>query len=215
VPRGLAIEGVSDIDCLVVTRVPGRQLDSRWVEPFVARVDHDYPFQSGAELVPLGLEWLQTPEPAPAQVRVTQFTLGTNAVCVHGVDLGPRLPRFRPGRAIASQSAFIGRAVGQALDRLAVESDPETVRWVMKRLLRTGFELVMERERAFTRDLYYCYEAFARHYPGREPQARQALEYAVNPSSPARPIRELIEDHGTWLTQEAENIFPGIALEWA
>jgi len=47
--------------------------------------------------------------------------------------------------------------------------------WMMKRMVRTGFELVMAKEQCFTRDLYPCYEMFSKHYPEKSSDMLAAL----------------------------------------
>jgi hypothetical protein len=210
-PRGLAVEGVSDVDAIAVVTGGYEDLEQGWIGPFLEEVDRRYPFQTGAEIAAVPLGWLRGDGGPPVTSRAMQFTVGTNCVCVAGEDLGPSLPRFRPGRDIASQSWYLPRAVPEATERLARAYDASTVRWIMKRLLRTGYELVMERERAYTRDLYYCWQGFSRHYPGRSRDMRRALELAVDPSDgDAAEALSLLRGLGSWEVSEVGRVFPGL-----
>jgi hypothetical protein len=69
----------------------------------------------------------------------------------------------------------------------------------------------MERERAYTRDLYYCWQGFSRHYPGRSPDMRRALELAVDPSDgDAAEALSLLRGLGSWEVKEVGSVFPGL-----
>jgi hypothetical protein len=78
---------------------------------------------------------------------------------------------------------------------------------IMKRFLRAGFELVMERERAYTRDLYFCHEAFARHCPERRGDMWRALELAVEPGDEPDELLPFVRDLGGWLLERVEDEF--------
>ena len=41
----------------------------------------------------------------------------------------------------------------------------------------------MVKEQRYTRDLYLCYESFAKHYPEKEREMYRALELAINPKT--------------------------------
>jgi len=151
--------------------------------------------------------------PAPATLyTILQFSIGTNTLCIDGEDIRPLLPRFKPGRAIAVRCLNLPLELAQAIHQMSGSPDPAATRAVcfsiMKRIVRAGFELVMERERAFTRDLYFCYEAFARHYPERERDMWRALELAVDPSGDPAEVLAFVSDLGGWLVARTPEVFP-------
>ena len=57
------------------------------------------------------------------------------------------------GRSLPDEIRKVSLALGEELDDAAVRA---RVASICKRLVRVGYELVMERENAFTRDLYFC-----------------------------------------------------------
>jgi hypothetical protein len=63
-------------------------------------------------------------------------------------------------------------------------------------------ELVMEAEQRFTRDLYLCYESFAKHYPAQRAQMYRAMELALNPDT-GPDTQAFIRDFGAWLEARA------------
>ncbi len=80
-------------------------------------------------------------------------------------------------------------------------------RWICKRFLRAGMDLVLSRSKAFTRDLYYCYEEFAKFYPQQDAAMWQALEYAINPTGNVEELLPLVKELGDFLAQEADVVF--------
>ena len=62
-------------------------------------------------------------------------------------------------------------------------------------------ELVMVAEQRFTRDLYLCYERFAKHYPAQRAHMYRTLELAVNPELGPRTEAFVLE-FGAWLHQQ-------------
>ncbi|MAZ49427.1 MAG: hypothetical protein CME65_12780 [Halobacteriovoraceae bacterium] len=76
--------------------------------------------------------------------------------------------------------------------------------WIMRRLLRGSFDLVIERENRFTRDLYCCYESVSHYYPEREAKLRSVLVYALNPSEDYKEWKELVEDTCNWIVKESQ-----------
>ncbi len=79
---------------------------------------------------------------------------------------------------------------------------------MMRRIIRTGLELVVERSGLFSRDLYPCYEVFSRYYPIQAPQMKQALHYAINPLTDKAQLLAFVYDFGSWLTAEIARLYP-------
>jgi len=77
----------------------------------------------------------------------------------------------------------------------------------MKGLLRVGFELTMERSQKYTRDLYRCYETFAEYYPEKEPEMREVLDLALNPTADKEKMKQIMENFGAWLLAEIPKHF--------
>jgi len=76
----------------------------------------------------------------------------------------------------------------------------------MKWLLRVGFELVMERDHSYTRDLYPCWEQFSHYYPARREQMWDVLGWALNPITNRCQIRDQVGDLGGFLRDELRAI---------
>lgn len=78
--------------------------------------------------------------------------------------------------------------------------------WMSKRLLRASFELVAEKERCFTRDLYLCWEKFAKHYSSKSKQMYNVLNLAINPTTNMILYKKILENLGYWIVKEGKRL---------
>ena len=80
----------------------------------------------------------------------------------------------------------------------------QDIQEIMKVLLRSGFEVVMEREGKYTNDLYCCYQAFAKYYPARQNTMRRVLFLYLNPPIYDAEFLPVILDLGQMLLEEIQ-----------
>jgi hypothetical protein len=188
VPRGLAIDGESDLDAIALLHSAPRAGEA-WVRELDARVRRQHPGCRGIELRlwPLpGLAGLSPQHP-------TRFLLKTQALCLWGPDVTALWPLV-PLEAARIVLAALPQALARMRAALASGSGPDAAltrqrcRWLAKKIVRAGFELVALREQAYTRDLYPCWIGFARHHPAQAEAMRAVLALAVEPSAEASRI---------------------------
>jgi hypothetical protein len=204
VPRGLAIDGLSDLDALAVVNGPQVPVDE-WKEALTRRVRAVH---QGCRHVDLRLWGLQPLLTLPAG-HPTRFLLKVQGLCIWGEDPAGAWPaaHLSEARIVLSGLAPALALMHQALARRLVD-DPtrlkQRCRWLAKKIVRAGFELVAEREQAYTRDLFPCWEAFSRHHPAQSAMMHDTLLMAVDPcGDPARIKRAVLL--GDWiLTQDAQ-----------
>jgi len=207
-PRGEAFEGISDIDTFsIVDRVPDVS-ELAWIPDFKRSMKKKFPFIGDIEIHFFPYESLVH---ALGYLSL-RFTIKHLSACLWGEDLSEQFPRFKPSLKIAfAFHGFLGREIRETLSWLSEPRPPRGVQkacsWIMKRIVRTGASILMEQENAYVRDLYPCYEIFSRHYPEREPEMRQALEWAVEPSADTPTIARFLGSFGSWLTMESRRIF--------
>jgi hypothetical protein len=79
--------------------------------------------------------------------------------------------------------------------------------WIMKRVVRTGFELIMEQERAYTRVFYPCYVAFTRYFPAQAQQMHHALARAIEPSDNKEVLAQFLDGFGAWIVTAVTETF--------
>ena len=202
VSRGTPIEGVSDIDTVAFVNDDPDDIEGvdKWVSSVEKELRERYPFCTKVEVGLRPVEGIIT-----GQNRVGRAMLKVNSVCLYGTDLAPQLPKVKPGPDMYSmvwkfdQDIYSREAKIRSGERVLDEAQ---CRVIMKRILRAGMELVMEQEQVFTRDLYPCYEMFAKYYPEKVSKMYRALELSINPSTNQEEVLGLLEDLGYWLGAE-------------
>lgn len=168
-----------------------------------------YPFLQGIEL-----RWFLSYDAVvnEGNERLGRFFIKTQSVCVWGDDLSHQIPQYKPGGHLICEALYIKQSIQKLLSELPAMEDEETIKgkcqWIMKGILRTGFELVMEQEQAYTRDIYPCFVAFIRHFPDQSLPMKYALECAIEPSGKKEELIQFLETFGGWLITTIENHFP-------
>ncbi len=205
IPRGEPIKGKSDLDAFAVTQERIHSAELGWIPQFKGHLQKKYPFVSEVELQFFPYPPLMR---SPSFLGL-RFTIKILSVCLWGEDLSGQFPQYKPSRRIAfSFHSNLKEEVEQASTGLVRLQDLERVfqvcTWIMKRIVRTGFAILMEKEKRYTRDLYPCYETFAKHYPEKEPEMRKALEWAVDPIADRAVLLDFLESFGKWIVNEAQ-----------
>ncbi len=199
VAKGKAVPNISDIDTFAISYSEITRQDLLDRIKFYHEMTAKYPFLKGIEIFTKTLEEVQSSE------RL-QFLLQSQCLFVEGKDLRPELPKFGIGEWAYAHSNDIDGGIKMLkgwLEKETAEEDlKENCTWIMKRTVRIGFELVMEKEQCFTRDLYPCYERFAKHYPEKAEEMRKALELAVFPTADMDEMWAVLNPLTTFLKGE-------------
>jgi len=197
--RGTYVAGISDIDFIGLV-----QRETKW-EHVVFENDLElelkskFPFVSDLELmVSAYSKNLLASYPALAMILKTQ------AICLYGNDIRKEIPHFKLGQSLLLHFKWIEKDVKEylKLKRPSVSDN----QGVMKVMIRCGFELVIEKEKAFTLDLYPAVQSFKKHYPEYGQEMDSALYFYLNPFENLKKQRELIVTFGDWLVKEVENL---------
>jgi hypothetical protein len=207
VPRGQAILNVSDLDSIVIIQgeiTPDLGADMLAIEE---QLEKQYPFCQKVEIS------IASDDEVQSSGSYWQALLQTQGLCIYGEDLRSQFPRFAPSHAMISHAFDLADDLAEAKmilrqlspTQLDFESTiSQKCRWICKRLVRTGFELVMIRDRSFSRDLYPCYARFAHYYPDQAQLMYKALELAIQPSSNRDGLLLFLNHLGTWLVERVE-----------
>lgn len=202
VAKGEAIDGVSDIDAIVLIAASEDEVDQGWYDNVRRECMRNFPFVSDVEIKVILAEGVGQKD---------QFMLKTQAACVYGQDITERLPRMKPGREAVNHAFVLDKKIDHATEMLQNTDNTQRIRkictWIMKRIVRSGCELVMERSGKYTRDLYPCYELFSQYYQEKSESMYRALELAVNPSDDIDDIMEVLQGIGAWMVVEIPNVF--------
>lgn len=207
IPRGQAVAGVSDLDGVLVLRClpmnPAAQPEA--IEAAVrsqAKVETN--FCTRIETQTLVEDEVLQPESPWGRL------LKLSGLCIGGEDICQALPPVPFDRRLVVHAPQLAQNLDRVCQHLR-ETPPPTpqrvrrqCRWLSRRLLRSGFELVMLHEGSYTRDLYPCYATFSRHVPEREREMRRALLLALSPSANRAGLLAFWQEFGGWLVAEIE-----------
>ncbi|MFI0900047.1 nucleotidyltransferase domain-containing protein [Streptomyces sp. NPDC020983] len=200
IPRGTARAGVSDLDLVVVLREPPTAADRAAGDALGAALDAEFPVVDGVGLLLFDTGTLLS--------ELERHDLGFFVACLCtpllGEDLAAFLPRYRPEGLLARETnGDLALALPGWLSRLdAASSDAERralCRAVARRLVRTGFTLVMPWWGGWTSSLPEQAAAFARYHPARGEQMRWAADLALRPSPAPSDLTVLLTDLAPWL----------------
>jgi hypothetical protein len=110
--------------------------------------------------------------------------LNTQCLFLAGDDIARDIEPFQLGPEMVSH-VFSLQAEFSRLPRLLEEGRKSgeqraMYQWFSRRIVRAGFEITMDRSDCFTRDLFLCYEQFAKFYPDRVGQMFRVLLNCLN-----------------------------------
>lgn len=210
IPRGQAILNVSDLDSIAIVKEEISPDLAAQIISIEEQLEQQYRFCQKVEinlltyqdLIQVGSHW--------------QAILQTQGLCIYGEDMRSQFPRFKPSLVLVSHAFQLAEdlAETQMILRQLLPKHPgfeATVErkcvWINKRIVRTGFELVMQMEETFTRDLYPCYERFSYHFPNQERLMHKALELAIQPSSNRAGLLMFLSHFGSWLVAKVDATF--------
>ncbi|MFD0402608.1 nucleotidyltransferase domain-containing protein [Kitasatospora sp. NPDC059811] len=203
IPRGTAIPEVSDLDLLLALRQEPSAADRADADALESRLDASFPQVNGVGILLFSADTLLS--------ELERHDLGWFVACLCtpllGDDLAAGLPRYRPTSTLARETnGDLALALPRWRERAGSAGTPAErralSRAVARRIVRTGFTLVMPRWGGWTSDLTESAGAFARYYPERAEQMRLAATVARTPTADPTVLKVLTEDLGPWLAAE-------------
>lgn len=197
VAKGTAVRGVADVDSMAITTRRLTKEEQELSNEIWKIIEAKYDFITGLEVFVVGLEEIES-------FKELQFLLKTQCICIYGEDHIAVLPKCKVGSKESYGHSFTLEKDVKKLDKYREEgeNEKELCSWMMKRLVRIGFELVMFKEQCFTRDLYPCYEMFSKHYPEKSSVMLEALSLAVFPKNNIQETDKVIQKLMPFLLEE-------------
>lgn len=202
VAKGAAIPDISDIDTVAFVNRDLTEEENEKRSKISEPIRKKYPYVTGVEILTLPIESIE-------RNQKVKFLLKTQCLCIYGKDLAENIPKQPLG--IGSYSHFF--SLEESMEGIKKwreeEEDPKEERicsWIMKGIVRTGFELVMEKEQCYTRDLYPCYERFAKHYPEQAEAMLNILTLAVYPTDDPMITDKTIEEIKPFMVAEIKKL---------
>ncbi|MFD7615356.1 nucleotidyltransferase [Streptomyces sp. NPDC059802] len=206
IPRGAAIPGVSDLDLLLALRGAPTAADEVTARALEAELDASFDVIDGVGIL------LSRAETLTSELERNDLGFFVACLCTPllGEDLAGQLPHCRPTPLLARETNGDLYLLLPHWRRRAAEATTDAERrylsrGVARRLVRSGFTLVMPRWRGWTSDLAESAEVFARYYPDhpeRIEQMRLAAHIGRNPSADPAVVAALIDDLAPWLAAE-------------
>lgn len=206
VARGVALSGLSDIDLVIITKNPLVSFNKDWQRKFVRELRKRYKQVDDVEfdLVPY-TKIMNFNSPSGIRVLLT-----LQSKCILGEDLIEKFPILKTDNSAFVHIPFFHGFQDQITNTIKTKEVflPAYIPWVTKRYIRTGFELCIEREKVFTRDLYPCYEIFTKYYPLHKQQMYKILEQCIKPTWSKNELLYCINHFGEWLSKEISKFYP-------
>ena len=135
-----------------------------------------------------------------------RFFMTVLCVKLQGEDLYEKEKRFRPTTALAKElHSDMHHVLAGAVEKIRGASESVVklkVHSAMKKIIRAGFGLVMERENYWTVDIEEMVELFCKHYPEQAEKMNEVLGLLRNPAPEAARAIGLVTDFGTWVEAE-------------
>ncbi|MDC3413118.1 nucleotidyltransferase [Aquibacillus sp. 3ASR75-11] len=205
IPRGLGINGVSDLDTMAITNKKTNDIDLKWVDKVEQELNQKFNCVNGVEFSFYHIEdILET-----TTFSIIPFMIKTHSVCVFGEDLTVHLPNYKADQTLGNEHLVnLKNQIEQAKKDLDGNHDSEDIldccSWIMKIIVRAGLALVIVEENQYTRDLFPAYKLFAEYYPVKEPEMKQILQYAIDPVENSNEIINVLDKFGIWMINESE-----------
>jgi predicted nucleotidyltransferase len=171
IPRGTAVPGTSDLDMLLVLQSEPTAGDRADADAAEAVLDGAFDVIDGAGILLVDV--------GAALSELERYDLGFFVSCLCtpllGEDLAARLPPQHPTSLLARETngdlALVLPRWREGLRSAGSDAERRALcRRVARRVVRSGFTLVMPRWGGWTSDLHESAELFVRHYPERAVQ---------------------------------------------
>jgi predicted nucleotidyltransferase len=203
IPRGTAVPGASDLDVLLALHDEPTGADRAAASHLEDALDARFPQINGAGILLYSTTTLLS--------DIERHDLGWFVACLCapliGDNLAVQLPRYRPTSLLARETnGDIGDLLPRWRDRLREARTDDSLhalsRGVGRRLVRTGFTLVMPRWGGWTSDLAESAAVFGSYYPARAGQMKTAARTGRTPTADRPILSMLIDDLGPWLAAQ-------------
>lgn len=200
VAKGKVVDNVSDIDCMaLVYDVEGATSKKEILKEQLKSLTMDFPKVTD-------IECFITTEKSIS--KSSRFLLATQALCLYGQN------HFSDERytlrAASVHENNIQRELLEVQQRFLDNKERQDtkimlVRWLSKRLLRSLCEIVREQTGKYTRDVYYCREAFLEVYPEYKELTMKFLNAVVNPEEMLPEFEAMMREGNVMLGEAISN----------
>ncbi|MFI1395859.1 nucleotidyltransferase [Streptomyces sp. NPDC020681] len=203
IPRGAAVPGVSDLDLLLALRDEPTEADRADANTIESVLDRSFAQIEGVGIL------LSSARTLLSEIERHDGGFFVACLCTPllGNDLAKQLPRYRPTSLLARETngdlaLLLPRWRTRAAEAVTDGNRETLSRVVSRRIVRTGFTLVMPRWGGWTSDLNESAEAFGHYYPEHAEQMRVAAATARIPTADPAVLTMFIDHLGPWLATQ-------------
>lgn len=185
------VKGVSDVDFVIVTINKVSKDTKKNVLCSIAKVENKQKYFSRVDMM-----WLTLKE---AESGIYSTLLKLSGVCIYGTDSIPNIKNINLRKGIYLTVKFLRGEIGFLKNnkyRINNYTVKCTCTWIMKRILRSGVEILTTETGQYSRDLYTCYYLFSQKFPTYEKDMYNTLLLALKPTSNVNKIKILVEKLG-------------------
>lgn len=134
------------------------------------------------------------------------FWLKTCCYCLEGEDLSLKFSKFKPSNKIAKAingdlEEWIKLYTSKIKDSKDENINELYCQQIMKKIIRTGFSFVMEKENSWTGDLRTSYKLFLKHYPTKKNVITKAFKLIEAPISDRETLTAILNKFN-WMMLE-------------
>lgn len=203
IPRGTAIPGVSDLDILLVLHTEPTDAERADATSVERACDQAHPQIDGVGILLASKHSLLS----DSERHDGGFFVTCLCTPLLGHDLADFLPSYRPTSLLARETngdlALLLPRWRTEVTQAATDHERKALnRRVARRIVRTGFTLIMPRWGGWTSDLHRSAELFSHYYPERAEQMRLAAVAGHESLNDPAILSMLIDDLGPWLAAE-------------
>lgn len=135
-----------------------------------------------------------------------RFFLTILSVKIFGDNLFHKEIKFSPTKKLARNLHLdISKNIQEAMRKIKSSNDDEAklqIKSIMKKIIRTAFSIVMEKENYWTTDLDEMTKIFTKHYPKKKQQINAVLKMSKSKVSDRKSATSILNNFGKWVSSE-------------
>lgn len=197
--RGSAVLGQSDLDLSIVLKHPQSQAQRQTFKEIARDFSRRHP-----QISKIDLDIGHVDEVLQAEEYYRwQFWLKHCCCCVWGNDLSTRFDWHKPSHNIAlAINGDLIEFTEQMIPKLLMGSEYGIEKVIGKKLLRTAYYFVAERDPSWYTSLEQCFEACIRHYPNHIEELEKIYQVATGGLIAPKDALHLFEGFSQFLNHK-------------
>ena len=138
----------------------------------------------------------------PAFIKY-QFIIKNLSLCIFGEDVSEQIKKFKPTNEIIENLPLLKTRINKIKNKfnqkLTSEETQQICLSIMRSILRAGFELCIEKEKCFTKDITHCLMIFSKYFPAQKEKMKVVFDLTIVPINDKQKITNILDDLGMWL----------------